>query len=106
MSVARSGFALLVAANALAACGSETDSRSGNDRVTRIFAEGFNGPIVDAGGKTIGRITGSPDKDGLVVAFAVVGMKPGRHAIHVHEKGHCDPPAFASSGSHWNPEGR
>ena len=30
----------------------------------------------------------------------------GRHAIHVHEKGHCDPPAFASSGSHWNPEGR
>ncbi len=106
MSVARSGFSLLVAAIALAACGQGTDSRGGNDRLTRIFAQGFSGPIVDGGGKEIGRITGSPDKEGLIVAFEVRGLTPGRHAIHVHDSGRCDPPSFASAGGHWNPEGK
>ena len=106
MSSARLGLAPLVTVLALAACGPATDSRGGNDRVTQIFAHGFSGPIVDRAGKEIGTIKGTPDKEGLIVAFEVRGFAPGRHAIHVHENGRCDPPAFASSGGHWNPEGK
>ena len=96
----------VVTALALAACGPATQSRDGNDRVTQIFAHGFGGPIIDDAGREIGRVTGSPDKEGLIVAFELRGLKPGPHAIHLHEYGRCDPPDFASSGGHWNPEGR
>jgi Cu-Zn family superoxide dismutase len=30
------------------------------------------------------------------------GIKPGAHAIHLHEVGECDPP-FKSAGGHFNP---
>ena len=30
-------------------------------------------------------------------------MPPGTHGAHVHTVGRCDPPAFETAGSHWNP---
>jgi Cu-Zn family superoxide dismutase len=31
------------------------------------------------------------------------GLKPGMHAIHIHEKSDCSSPDAKSAGGHWNP---
>jgi len=97
-------FALLVPL-LLAGCGSPSDVRRDDDRVTQIFAHGFAAPMIDASGKRIGRAVGKPGRQGLIVAYEVNGLRPGRHAVHVHSTGRCDPPAFASSGPHWSRPG-
>lgn len=32
-------------------------------------------------------------------------LKPGEHAIHIHEKGDCSATDGSSAGGHWNPAG-
>jgi Cu-Zn family superoxide dismutase len=93
---------LAAATAALAGCGSPTEPRGGNDKVTRVFADGFSAPVVDSSGKTVGTVTGRPGKQGLVVSVTLGGLSPGSHGVHLHSTGRCDPPAFASSGPHWN----
>jgi len=45
-------------------------------------------------------------KDGAVVVTAhVVGLSPGDHGFHIHEKGDCSAPDGASAGGHFNPSG-
>jgi superoxide dismutase, Cu-Zn family len=96
---------MLSVALALAGCGSATEPRGGNDRVTATFSHGFSGPIIDSSGKRIGSVTGRPDSQGLIVAFDVSGFSPGQHGMHLHNVGRCDPPSFESSGTHWNASG-
>lgn len=44
------------------------------------------------------------EKDGVVKMEAKLsGLKPGTHAIHIHEKGDCSAPDGKSAGGHWNP---
>lgn len=44
------------------------------------------------------------EKDGKVTFIAnVTGLKPGIHAIHIHEKADCSDPKAESAGGHWNP---
>jgi superoxide dismutase, Cu-Zn family len=95
----------IVLSLALAGCGSATEPRGGNDRITAIFSHGFSGPIIDRSGKKVGSVTGRPGDQGLIVAFQVGGLSPGQHGIHLHAVGRCDPPDFASSGPHWNASG-
>ncbi len=40
------------------------------------------------------------------IVLEVRGLPPGRHAVHVHAVGKCDPPAFESAGDHFNPLNR
>jgi len=91
---------------ALAGCGPAPPRDAANDRVTAAFAKGMNGSIIDRSGKVVGKIIGRPSQDGLVVAFTVSGLVPGQHGIHLHQAGRCDPPQFASAGTHWNTSGR
>lgn len=98
-------FLPIALALALAGCGSATEPRGGNDRVTQIFTKGFTGPITDRSGKRVGTVTGRPDSQGLIVAFEVSGLSPGYHGVHLHSTGRCDPPSFASSGPHWDTRG-
>jgi superoxide dismutase, Cu-Zn family len=32
-----------------------------------------------------------------------MGLTPGARAVHIHDVGKCEGPAFASAGPHWNP---
>ncbi|MEC4048628.1 superoxide dismutase family protein [Flavobacterium sp. SUN046] len=44
------------------------------------------------------------DKDGKVsLNVKLTGLKPGIHAIHIHEKSDCSSADAASAGGHWNP---
>jgi len=46
------------------------------------------------------------DANGVRVAVTATGLPPGRLAVHIHENGACEPPDFASAGSHFAPGGR
>lgn len=44
------------------------------------------------------------EKDGKVSFTATIaGLKPGTHAIHIHEKSDCSAADASSAGGHWNP---
>jgi Cu-Zn family superoxide dismutase len=34
------------------------------------------------------------------------GLTPGKHGIHIHAVGRCDPPGFTTAGPHYNPLAR
>lgn len=56
-----------------------------------------------SGSKVSGTVT-FEQKDGKVTMKAdVKGLKPGKHAIHIHEKGDCSADDGSSAGGHWNP---
>jgi len=44
------------------------------------------------------------EQNGKVTFTAnIAGLKPGVHAIHIHEKSDCSAPDASSAGGHWNP---
>jgi Cu-Zn family superoxide dismutase len=44
------------------------------------------------------------EKNGTVTFVAKIsGLKPGIHAIHIHEKSDCTAADGSSAGGHWNP---
>ena len=62
--------------------------------------------LRNAEGKQVGTATFTPVDAGVKVQVEVAGLTPGRHGIHVHAVGKCDPPDFKSAGPHFNPFGR
>lgn len=62
--------------------------------------------LRDAGGRTVGTALLAPARGGVQVVLSTSGLPPGVHGVHVHERGRCDPPDFASAGGHFNPGGR
>lgn len=44
------------------------------------------------------------ERNGKVTFVAqLTGLKPGTHAIHIHEKADCSAADASSAGGHWNP---
>jgi len=59
---------------------------------------------VDDKGQAVGSAVFSQERGGGVrILVEVVGLAPGDHAVHIHEVGRCEPPAFESAGAHFNP---
>jgi Cu-Zn family superoxide dismutase len=56
-----------------------------------------------SGSKLAGKATLTETPEGVKVALALEGVKPGDHGAHVHEKGDCSAPDAASAGGHFNP---
>lgn len=44
-------------------------------------------------------------KGGVALQVALTGLPAGVHAIHLHTRGVCEVPGFASAGGHLNPGG-
>src|SRR3954454_3019154 len=63
-------------------------------------------PLINSGGQTIGSVRAWQTTGGISFHVAATGLPHGLHGIHVHPIGRCDPPDFASAGTHWNPLGR
>lgn len=60
--------------------------------------------IMDAAGRVVGHVAITED-DAVSISYSLVGLPPGLHAFHIHEKGECEPP-FKSAGGHFNPFGK
>lgn len=95
---------LLTAAVALAvvaACKSKTDASAdkASSKSNRIK--------VDLIAKNDSKVSGTAtfvEKNGKVTFTAnLSGLKPGVHAIHIHEKADCTAADGSSAGGHWNP---
>lgn len=73
-----------------------------------VLAAGPSGraTLKDTEGKEVGTATFTPAKGGVKVQVQVANLSPGKHGIHIHSVGRCDPPDFGSAGPHFNPAGK
>ena len=62
--------------------------------------------LRNSAGEEVGQATFSPARGGVRVRVAVHGLSPGKHGIHIHAAGKCEPPDFKSAGGHLNPAGK
>ncbi len=85
---------------AAVASASEPTSREPSDRPS---LEGFaraEERLVATGTATFTEL-----RDGVRVVVEVSGIPPGKHGVHVHEKGDCSAPDAKSAGEHFSPDG-
>lgn len=52
---------------------------------------------------TSGTATFIENKGEVTFVAKIAGLKPGIHAIHIHEKSDCSTADGSSAGGHWNP---
>ena len=62
--------------------------------------------LINGSGRPIGSVRAWQTAGGVTFRIDATGLPHGIHGLHVHSVGRCDPPDFASAGSHWNPAGR
>ena len=74
------------------------------DAAALAAAQGF--ALAGADGAVMGRVTLSEDAGGVTIKVAAAGLPAGVHGVHLHEKGLCEGPKFASAGKHLNPGGK
>jgi Cu-Zn family superoxide dismutase len=87
-------FALTIA-TALTACSTISEPQGGPPM-----------PLINASGQSIGSVRAWQTAGGVSFHVSASGLPHGVHGIHVHPVGRCDPPDFASAGTHWNPTGK
>jgi Cu-Zn family superoxide dismutase len=62
--------------------------------------------LIGSNGQPLGTIRAWQTPGGVSFRINASGLAHGVHGIHVHPIGRCDPPDFATAGTHWNPTGR
>jgi Cu-Zn family superoxide dismutase len=58
--------------------------------------------LIDGKTNPIGSAQLNQLEQGVQIVVAVSGLPAGKHALHIHETGECEPP-FESAGGHFNP---
>jgi Cu-Zn family superoxide dismutase len=56
-----------------------------------------------SGSQAKGVVMFTKTNDGANAIVDLEGLKPGKHGLHVHEKGDCSDPKAATAGAHFNP---
>ena len=56
-----------------------------------------------SGSRVTGLIAFSKVGDEVQVAGLIQNLTPGKHGLHIHEKGDCSAPDASSAGAHFNP---
>src|SRR5690606_15907301 len=56
-----------------------------------------------SGSTAKGEVYFSEENGSVKMEAKIIGLKPGTHAIHLHEKADCSAEDATSSGGHWNP---
>lgn len=87
---------LLVVATLTGACAERRTSASTPPR--EAWAE-----LKNVRGESVGSAVFREEGRRVRIVVQAGGLAPGRHGIHVHAVGRCEPPAFQSAGDHFNP---
>lgn len=75
----------------------KTSSNSNNSKKTTLTFESKSNTVTNGTATFV-------EKNGIVTFVAkLTGLKPGVHAIHIHEKSDCSAADGSSAGGHWNP---
>lgn len=90
---------LLVAAALTGGCAS--GGLSASEPSLMAWAE-----LKNANGESVGSVVFRQEDRRVRIVVQAGGLTPGRHGIHVHAVGRCEPPAFQSAGDHFNPLGK
>src|SRR5712692_6909833 len=56
-----------------------------------------------SGSQVTGTVTFTKTDDEAQLVIDITGLKPGKHGLHIHEKGDCSAPDASSAGAHFNP---
>jgi len=59
--------------------------------------------MIDANNNPVGTAKLTQTPHGVLISVDLHHLKPGVHAIHIHETAKCEPPSFKSAGGHDNP---
>ena len=95
------GLAALVAG-----CGQQSEnSNNVTGQASEPAAMSVNVALNGSDGSEAGTVSISEDATGITLTVNAKGLKPGTHAVHLHEKGDCTAADFTSAGGHWNPAG-
>jgi Cu-Zn family superoxide dismutase len=86
---------VLVAALLLAGCAGMMQSSTTDNTAA---AE-----VKDASGRTVGTANLTQLGSAVRIVLQVRGLPAGVKAVHIHETGKCEGPAFNSAGGHFNP---
>ena len=62
--------------------------------------------LVDPQGQKVGEAQLIETPQGVKITLQVENLPPGVHALHIHDKGLCEPPGFQTAGGHFNPFGK
>jgi Cu-Zn family superoxide dismutase len=94
---------LVVVAPLAGACAEPraASSERSSDRPVEAFAE-----LKNAQGESVGSAVLREAGGRVRVVVQARGLTPGRHGIHIHSVGRCEPPSFESGGDHFNPSGK
>jgi Cu-Zn family superoxide dismutase len=90
---------LLVVAAFTGACAERRTSATEGAR--EAWAE-----LKNVQGESVGSAVFREEAGRVRIVVQARGVTPGRHGIHVHSVGRCEPPAFQSAGDHFNPLGK
>ncbi|MXO70188.1 superoxide dismutase family protein [Alteraurantiacibacter buctensis] len=91
-------LALTAAASSLALAACATTGADGERSVATAT-------LAKADGTPVGAAVAMQRPDGRIeLVVTVRGLSPGKHGVHVHTTGACQP-TFAAAGGHWNPGG-
>ena len=72
----------------------------------RTIGATANAELQNSEGRPVGAALLTQINAGVRIVVDVRGLSPGAKAVHIHETGRCEAPAFSSAGRHFNPDGR
>ena len=102
------GLCVAIAFGVAGCCCSKTSTQSPG-LPSAAAARGKAGAVAKLNptdGNTVrGEVFFSKEDEGIRVQGEIIGLTPGKHGFHIHDKGDCSAADGSSAGGHFNPSG-